>query len=110
MNVGETIYNSRADVRERVGRIYRMHGSRREQVDHMAASDVVALVGIKSAITGDTLCDPDHPIALETFKFPDPVITVALAPPSNGQAASKGEGEKLRQAVSAPVRRGPHAG
>ncbi len=100
VKVGETIYNSRADVRERVGRIYRMHGNRREQVDHMAASDVVALVGVKSAITGDTLCDPDYPIALEAFKFPDPVITVALTPPSNGKATSKGEGEKLRQAVS----------
>jgi elongation factor G len=99
LNIGETVYNSRADVQERVGRIYRMHGNRREQVDHMAASDVVALVGIKSAITGDTLCDPDHPILLEAFEFPDPVITVALAPSSKGEASSKGEGEKLRQAV-----------
>jgi elongation factor G len=93
LSVGETIYNPRADVEERVGRIYRMHGNRREQADRMAASDVVALVGVKSAITGDTLCDPDHPIALETFKFPEPVITVALAP------SSKGEEEKLHQAV-----------
>ena len=93
LRVGEVVYNPRADVRERVGRIYRMHGSRREQVDHMTASDVVALVGAKSAITGDTLCDPDHPIMLETFQFPDPVITVALSP------ASEGERDKLRQAV-----------
>jgi elongation factor G len=93
LNIGDTIYNSRADVEERVGRIYRMHGNRREQVDHMAASDVVALVGVKSAVTGDTLCDPNHPIALETFRFPEPVIAVALAP------SSKGEDEKLRQAV-----------
>jgi len=93
LNVGETVYNPRADVQERVGRIYRMHANRREQVDHMAASDVVALVGVKSAITGDTLCDPDHPIELETFKFPEPVIAVALT------AASSEEQEKLRQAV-----------
>ncbi len=92
-NVGEMIYNPRAGVQERVGRIYRMHGNRREQADHMAASDVVALVGVKSAMTGDTLCDPDHPIILESFKFPEPVIAVALAP------SSKGEDEKLRQAV-----------
>jgi len=81
-------------VRERVGRIYRMHGNRREQADHMAASDVVALVGVKSAITGDTLCDPDYPIVLETFRFPEPVIAVALSP------ASVDDREKLRQAVA----------
>jgi elongation factor G len=94
LKVGETVYNPRADVEERVGRIYRMHANRREQVDHMQASDVVALVGVKSAITGDTLCDPDHPIELETFKFPEPVIAMALTPASNE------EREKLRQAVT----------
>ena len=94
LKVGETVYNPRADVEERVGRIYRMHSNRREQVDHMAASDVVALVGVKSAITGDTLCDPAHPIELETFKFPEPVIAVALA------ATSRDEQEKLRRAVT----------
>jgi elongation factor G len=94
LKVGGTVYNPRADVQERVGRIYRMHGNRREQVDHMQASDVVALVGVKSAITGDTLCDPAHPITLETFKFPEPVIAVALT------AASSDEQEKLRQAVT----------
>ncbi len=93
LKVGGTVYNPRADVKERVGRIYRMHGNRREQVDHMQASDVVALVGVKSAITGDTLCDPAHPITLETFEFPEPVIAVALT------AASSDEQEKLRQAV-----------
>ena len=94
LNVGETVYNPRADAEERVGRIYRMHANRREQVDHMAASDVVALVGVKSAVTGDTLCDPDHPIELETFSFPDPVIAVALTPSSHE------ERERLRQAIS----------
>jgi len=94
LKVGETVYNPRADVEERVGRIYRMHGNRREQVDHMAAGDVVALVGVKSAITGDTLCDPAHPVELETFRFPEPVIAVALT------AASSDEQEKLRQAVA----------
>jgi elongation factor G len=93
LETGDKVYNARADVEERVGRIYRMHANRREQVDHMQASDVVALVGVKSAITGDTLCDPDHPILLETFKFPDPVIAVALT------ATAKNEQEKLCQAV-----------
>jgi len=94
LNVREMVYNPRADVEERVGRIYRMHANRREQVDHMQASDVVALVGVKSAITGDTLCDPAHPIELETFKFPEPVIAVALTPTSDKDR------DKLRQAVT----------
>ena len=94
LNVGEMVYNPRADVQERVGRIYRMHGNRREQVDHMAASDVVALVGMKSAITGDTLCDPNHPIELEHFNFPEPVIAIALT------ARSSEEQEKIQRAVA----------
>jgi elongation factor G len=93
LRVGETVYNPRAEERERVGRIYRMHGTRREQVDHMAASDVVALVGVKSAITGDTLCDPDHPILLEASVFPEPVTMLAVAP------GSELERDKLRQAI-----------
>jgi len=93
MSTGDTLYNSRTGETERISRIYRMHANHREQVDHMAASDVVALVGMKSAVTGDTLCDPERPIALETFKFPDPVIAVALAP------KTVKEREKLHQAV-----------
>ena len=94
MNAGDLVYNPRTDSTERVGRIYRMHANRREQVDNMAASDVVALVGVKSASTGDTLCDPEHPIVLEAIKFPTPVIAVALTPPSSKDR------EKLHQAVS----------
>lgn len=93
MSTGDTLYNSRTGETERISRIYRMHANHREQVDHMAASDVVALVGMKSAVTGDTLCDPERPIALETFKFPDPVIAVALTP------KTVKEREKLHQAV-----------
>lgn len=94
MQAGNMAYNPRADVSERVGRIYRMHANRREQVDSMAASDVVALVGVKSAMTGDTLCDPEHPIVLEGMNFPKPVIAVALTPPSTK------EREKLHEAVN----------
>jgi len=93
MGVGDTVYNPRTDEMERIGRIYFLHGNKREQVDRMASSDVVALVGPRSAVTGDTLCDPNQPIVLETFEFPDPVIKVALKPPSNEQR------EKLREAV-----------
>jgi elongation factor G len=94
MGVGDTVYNPRTDEMERIGRIYYLHGDKREQVERMEASDVVALVGPRSAVTGDTLCDPEQPIILETFEFPDPVIRVALKPPSNEQR------EKLRDAVT----------
>jgi elongation factor G len=88
------VTNVRTGTAERVGRIYRMHANRREQVDRMSVGDVMALVGVKSAITGDTLCDPDHPIALEEFVFPEPVISVALAPSSDE------ERDRLRQSVA----------
>jgi elongation factor G len=93
MGVGDRVYNPRTDEMERVGRIYYLHGDTREQVDRMEASDVVALVGPRSAVTGDTLCDPEKPIVLETFEFPDPVIKVALKPESNE------ERDKLREAA-----------
>ncbi len=82
---GEVIYNPRTGENERVGRIYRMQANHREQAESMGASDVVALVGMKSAVTGDTLCDPNDPILLESFHFPEPVISVALAPNSNNE-------------------------
>jgi len=93
MGVGDTVYNPRTQELERIGRIYYLHGDKREQVERMEASDVVALVGPRSAVTGDTLSDPERPIILETFEFPDPVIKVALTPESNEQR------EKLREAV-----------
>jgi len=94
LKAGETIYNPRTGAKERVGRIYRMHANRREHMDRMAAGDVMALVGTKSAITGDTLCDPAHPIILDSFAFPQPVIAVALAPSSDE------ERDRLRQSVT----------
>jgi len=93
LNAGEVVYNPRTHEQERVQRIYRMHANQREQVHHMTASDVVALVGVKSAVTGDTLCDPQHPIQLEGFAFPEPVLLLALAP------ASDEERDKLHHAV-----------
>ncbi len=92
-HVGDTLLNARTGDLERVGRIYRMHANHREQVDTMGASDVVALVGIGSAATGDTLCDPKDPIILESFEFPEPVISIALTPASNDTR------DRLHQAV-----------
>jgi elongation factor G len=94
LKVREMVYNPRAGVQERVGRIYRMHANHREHVDRMEAGDVMALVGVKSAITGDTLCDPAHPIVLEEFTFPEPVIAVALS------SSTDDERDQLRQSVA----------
>jgi elongation factor G len=94
VKAGDVVYNPRTDDTERVGRIYRMHGSQREQVAQMAASDVVAVVGLKSVTTGDTLCDPEHPIVLEAIRFPEPVISVALS------AANHQDRDKVTQAVA----------
>jgi len=90
---GQMVYNPRTDGQERVARIYEIHADQREQVNQMVAGDVVALVGVKSALTGDTLCDPDHPVEVEAAIFPDPVIMVALTP------AREDGRDKLRRAV-----------
>ncbi len=91
---GQAVCLPRTGAEERVGRIYQMHANRRELVKQMAPGDVMALVGLKSAITGDTLCDPAHPIALETFVFPEPVIAVALRP------VDEQDQNKLRQSIA----------
>ena len=80
LQAGEHVLNARTGVAQRVGRIYRIHGKNREQTSTMMTSDVVALVGLKDTVTGDTLCDPRHPIVLEEISFPCPVISVALTP------------------------------
>jgi elongation factor G len=77
---GSYVYNSAKEQRERVGRILRMHANRREDVDEVSAGDIVAVVGIKKTVTGDTLCDQEHPILLESMEFPEPVISVAIEP------------------------------
>jgi elongation factor G len=101
LRTGEAVYNPRTGEMERVGRIYRMHANHREQVDRMEASDVVALVGVKSAVTGDTLCDPQYPIVLERTRFPEPVVAVAVS------AASPKERGKLRNALRQLCREDP---
>ncbi len=83
LKVGEAVFNPRTGEQERVGRIYQIHANRREHVGQAQAGDVVALVGVKTTVTGDTLCHPEHPILLEPFHFPEPVISAALTPPSD---------------------------
>jgi len=80
LKAGSYVYNSTKDKRERIGRILQMHANHREERDEVFAGDIAAAIGLKDTKTGDTLCDPDHPIILEAMKFPEPVIDVAIEP------------------------------
>ncbi len=77
---GSAVFNSTKDKKERVGRLLRMHANKREEVEEIAAGDIAAAIGLKFTTTGDTLCDPDKPIVLESMTFPEPVIAVAIEP------------------------------
>ncbi|MGB9662541.1 MAG: elongation factor G [Moorellaceae bacterium] len=90
---GSYVYNSTKGTRERIGRILRMHANHREEVGEAYAGDIVAAVGLKGTTTGDTLCDEQHPIVLESMQFPEPVISVAIEP------KTKADQEKLSLAL-----------
>ena len=77
---GSYVYNSTKGKRERFGRILMMHANHREEIDKVYAGDIAAAVGLRDTTTGDTLCDEDHPVVLESMEFPDPVINVAIEP------------------------------
>jgi elongation factor G len=79
---GSSVYNSTKSKRERIGRLLKMHANKREEIKEVYAGDIAAAVGLKTAATGDTLCDEDHPIILESIDFPDPVISIAIEPKS----------------------------
>ena len=80
VDAGSNVYNSVKDNRERIGRILQMHANHREDIETCYAGDIAAAVGLKNTTTGDTLCDPEHPIILESMHFPEPVIRVAIEP------------------------------
>ena len=77
---GSYVYNSTKDIRERIGRLVRMHSNSRTEIDEAHAGDIIAIVGLKNTTTGDTLCDEEHPIILESMEFPEPVIQIAIEP------------------------------
>jgi elongation factor G len=77
---GSYVHNATKDQKERIGRILMMHANKREEVKEAVAGDIVALVGLKNTLTGDTLCDEKAPVILESIEFPDPVIEVAVEP------------------------------
>ena len=77
---GSSVLNANKDKKERIGRILQMHANHRQDIEEVFAGDIAAAVGLKDVTTGDTLCDPDHPVILESMEFPDPVIDVAIEP------------------------------
>jgi elongation factor G len=90
---GSHVLNSVKERKERVGRMLMMHANDREDIKEARAGDIIALAGLKGTTTGDTLCDPAHPVVLERMEFPDPVIEIAVEP------KTKGDQEKMGQAL-----------
>jgi elongation factor G len=91
---GSYVLNTISGQRERVGRIVQMHANHREDVPEIYAGDIAALVGPKQSATGDTICDPDHPVVLESIRFPEPVVEVAIEP------KTKADQDKLGMALA----------
>ena len=94
LSAGDKIFNSFKQRKERVGRMVQMHSNNREEIKEVRAGDIAAAIGLKSIATGETLCDADRPILLETMDFPEPVISVAVEPKSIADQ------EKLSDALS----------
>ena len=94
LGAGSYVYNSTKDIKERVGRLLKMHANKREEMKEVSAGDIAAVVGLKSTLTGDTLCDEKNPIILEAMEFPEPVMSVAIEP------KTKADQEKLSQSLS----------
>jgi elongation factor G len=80
LSAGSYVFNSTKNIRERVGRLLRMHANKREEIEAIHSGDIAACVGLKSVTTGDTLCDESKPVILEAIEFPAPVISVAIEP------------------------------
>ncbi len=80
LQAGSSVYNPTKDVRERAGRILQMHANERQDIDTVYSGDIAAMIGVKNTTTGNTLCDENHPVVLESMEFPEPVISVAIEP------------------------------
>ena len=91
IDAGSYVYNSTKDKKERVGRLLQMHANKRKEIEKAYSGDIVAAVGLKSTTTGDTLCDENHPVILESMEFPDPVIELAIEPKSKAGQGKLGE-------------------
>ncbi|NEN94105.1 MAG: elongation factor G [Moorea sp. SIO3I7] len=101
LSKGDTVLNTFTGKTERIGRLVEMHADSREEINSAQAGDIVAIVGMKNVQTGHTLCDPKNPATLEPMVFPDPVISIAIAP------KKKGSSEKMGIALSKMVQEDP---
>ncbi|HEX7011954.1 MAG TPA: elongation factor G, partial [Steroidobacteraceae bacterium] len=101
LNSGDVVYNASKDKRERIGRLLQMHANERSEIKEVRAGDIAAAVGLKDVMTGDTLCDPEHPIQLEKMDFPEPVISVAVEP------KTKADQEKMGMALQRLAKEDP---
>jgi elongation factor G len=90
VTAGSGVLNSTRDKKERIGRVVRMHADKREEVKEVEAGDIGAAVGLKETITGDTLCDPNNPIVLESIHAPAPVISIAIEPKTKADEEKMG--------------------
>ncbi len=92
VNKGDALLNSTKGKKERIGRMVMMHANKQEEINEAFAGDIIALAGLKDTTTGDTLCDPQHPVVLETMTFPDPVIEIAVEPKTKADQEKMGMG------------------
>ncbi len=98
MKTGDTVLNSTKGMKERIGRLLKMHANKREEIKEVYAGDIAAAVGLKNVITGDTICDPQKPVVLESINFPAPVIALAVEPKTKADQEKLGQGlAKLMQ-------------
>jgi len=91
LSAGSYVYNSRAEKRERIGRLLQMHANKRQEIEECFAGDIVASVGLKYTTTGDTLCEEEKPVVLEEMIFPEPVISIAIEPKTKIDQKKLGE-------------------
>ena len=91
MNSGSYVLNATKDKKERVGRILQMHANKRQELDKVYSGDIAAAVGFKFTTTGDTICDEQHPVILESMEFPEPVIELAIEPKTKDAQGKMGE-------------------
>ena len=90
LDTGSYVYNANREQKERIGRILQMHANERKDIDKVYSGDIAAAVGLKATYTGDTLCDEQHPIILESIEFPEPVIEIAIEPKSKADQEKMG--------------------
>lgn len=91
---GDTLVNTTKGKQERMARIYQMHANKREPITEVSAGNIGVAQGLKDSITGDTICDPSHPVLLETISFPEPVVKLAVEPKSTGDQDKMGKALK----------------